>query len=1030
MYLTSKYLFMITKNLSLIVLITLFLNCVNAQTTVNFGCTGGSQNWVVPPCVTSLNVTVEGAQGGGPLGGNGAVLTATITVIPGQVIAINVGCSGNNLGGPSSGGYGGGGIGFVSNDGNASYNSSGGGGASTITIGGVPYMIAAGGGGSGGGSGIVAGGAGGCATGTAGTSTYGAGGAGGTQTAGGIGGTPWAGTPPGGSNGGLGFGGMGGFWGTASGGGGGGGYYGGGGGGNDGCCTGANGGGGGGGGSSLIPAGGGCSVGANSGPGVVSITYTPGVPVLASNTGPYCAGATIQLNTPSLGTYSWSGPVAFASTLQNPTIPNSTTAMSGVYTVIVTSPSGCVSSATTTVTVNPSITPTFTPVAAICSGGALTALPTTSINGITGAWSPALNNTATTTYTFTPTAGLCATTTTMTITIYPIPAAPTVLNDTICPSNSTTLTATAPGGTYEWFDAPVAGTLLTTGASYTTPVLVANTTYYVQTTINGCVSPRTAVTVTISPLLVVDAGLNDSICFGGSYTLGVSPNGAGYSYVWDEPTNMGFSSIYNPTVNPTSTTTYTVTVTDPSNCVGSDNITITVKPTPTVSVPASASYCNGVAVPASAFTSTPAGGAFSWTNSNTSIGLAASGSGNTPVFNATNLTGATISGTVTVTPTVNGCVGSPSSYTITVYPSASTNAIGNIQACPGDIVPVSAFASTPAGGSFSWTNSNTSIGLAASGVGNTPTFTASNSSGSPVVATVSVSATANGCTGAPTTYTITVNPVVTSSSNVSICQGDSMLINGVYYATAGAYKDTVISSFGCDSVVTYNLSINMVSVANSNVIVCQGDSVLLNGNYYSAAGSYPFTFTSSFGCDSVIIYSVSIAPLPSFNISGGASINIGESSNLAVLPGVFGTTYLWDPPVGLSCFFCQNPIATPMVSTWYYVTVTSAAGCQTMDSVYIEVDPSTNIYVPNIFSPNNDDNNDMYLVRGKGVDQFNLAIYNRWGQLVFESNDIEQGWDGTKDGTPLNQGVFVYKLQVIMYNNDRIEQTGNITLIR
>ena len=272
--------------------------------------------------------------------------------------------------------------------------------------------------------------------------------------------------------------------------------------------------------------------------------------------------------------------------------------------------------------------------------------------------------------------------------------------------------------------------------------------------------------------------------------------------------------------------------------------------------------------------------------------------------------------------------------------------------------------------------------------------------------------------------------MLTSSVNVSVCQGDSMLINGVYYATAGSYKDTLSSSFGCDSIVTFNLSINIVSVATSNVVICQGDSVLINGNYYAAAGSYPFTFTSSFGCDSVIIYSVTIAPLPSFNISGGASINIGESSNLAVLPGVFGTTYSWNPPIGLSCFFCQNPIASPLESTWYYVTVTNAAGCETTDSVYIEVDPSTNIYIPNIFSPNQDGNNDIYLVRGKGVEQFNLAIYNRWGQLVFESKDIEQGWDGTKDGSPLNQGVFVYKIQVIMYNGDRYEETGNITLIR
>ncbi len=79
----------------------------------------------------------------------------------------------------------------------------------------------------------------------------------------------------------------------------------------------------------------------------------------------------------------------------------------------------CATTTTLTITVNPNITPTFNAVAPICSGAALSALPTTSLNGITGTWAPALNNTTTTTYTFTPTAGQCATTATLTITVNP-----------------------------------------------------------------------------------------------------------------------------------------------------------------------------------------------------------------------------------------------------------------------------------------------------------------------------------------------------------------------------------------------------------------------------------------------------------------------------------------------------------------------------------------------------------------------------------------------------------------------------------
>ena len=345
-------------------------------------------------------------------------------------------------------------------------------------------------------------------------------------------------------------------------------------------------------------------------------------------------------------------------------------------------------------------------------------------------------------------------------------------------------------------------------------------------------------------------------------------------------------------------------------------------------------------------------------------------------------------------------------------------------------MPASAYTSTPAGATYTWTNSNPSIGLGASGTGNTPAFTGTNPTSGPISGTITVTPTINGCTGPTATYTITINPDVTSSTNVAICQGDSMLIGGTYYNTAGSYTATLATSFGCDSVVTYNLTVNIVSVAISNVTICEGDSIQLHGNTYSTAGQYPFTFTSSEGCDSTIIYDVTVAPLPSFTVTGGGQINLGESSTLNVQPGVFGTTYLWDPPLWLSCITCQNPVATPQESTWYYVTVTNAQGCQYVDSLFIEVDPTTNIYVPNIFSPNGDDVNDIFLVRGRGIDLFRLAIFNRWGQKVFESESIEEGWDGTMIGKDLNQGVFVYKLEVTFHDESVHSETGNVTLIR
>jgi hypothetical protein len=335
----------------LLFILSCLLNISFSQTqTVNFNYTGSVQTWTVPQCVTSINVVVAGAKGGGATGGNGARLTATIPVTPGQVLNIYVGGQGSC--GNNSGGWNGGGTGHASNPANVNYNSCGGGGATDIRIGGNALVnrviVAGGGGGKSGGSSPVAGGAANCQNGAPGVSTYGAGGGGGTQAAGGAGGAPWAGTPPGGQAGTLGQGGNGGFWSTASGGGGGGGYYGGGGGGNDGCCTGSNGGGGGGAGSSLLPAGGTCLPSNNTGNGYASITYTPvNLVINPTSTNVTCFGlcnGTANANYPG-ATYLWSN---------GATTQSISNLCPGNYTVTVNL-NGCTATGSVTITQPPQI---------------------------------------------------------------------------------------------------------------------------------------------------------------------------------------------------------------------------------------------------------------------------------------------------------------------------------------------------------------------------------------------------------------------------------------------------------------------------------------------------------------------------------------------------------------------------------------------------------------------------------------------------------------------------------------------------
>ena len=189
---------------------------------------------------------------------------------------------------------------------------------------------------------------------------------------------------------------------------------------------------------------------------------------------------------------------------------------------------------------------------------------------------------------------------------------------------------------------------------------------------------------------------------------------------------------------------------------------------PTVNQSANVAYCKGVSVPANTFTftgSTLPNTTYAWTNSNTAIGLAASGTGNIPLFTTTNTGTAPIVATIKVTPKQGTCEGDPKIFTITVNPTATISTVlNNLTYCGGSSSSAITLTSATAGTTYAWTNSNTAIGLAAIGTGNIPTFTATNTTANPITATIRVTPTANGCVGTYKEYTITVNPTPTVST--------------------------------------------------------------------------------------------------------------------------------------------------------------------------------------------------------------------------------------------------------------------------
>jgi hypothetical protein len=274
---------------------------------------------------------------------------------------------------------------------------------------------------------------------------------------------------------------------------------------------------------------------------------------------------------------------------------------------------------------------------------------------------------------------------------------------------------------------------------------------------------------------------NQSVCLNTVQPYGVI-NTPGSTYAWSiipltgangTITGNGASSI---TVTWTSVGTCTLQVIETlsTGCVGLPvTIIVTVNPIPDVNPVASVVYCAGASTVPIPFSGSVPGTVFNWTNSDPTIGLGANGVGTIPSFIATNAGVAPVVATITVTPTANGCTGPSITFTITVNPTATVNPVADVVYCNGATTAAINFTSPEAGTTYAWTNSNITIGLAASGTGPIPSFTATNAGTAPVVATITVTPTANGCVGTPLTFTITVNPTgqVNAPPNQVVCNG-------------------------------------------------------------------------------------------------------------------------------------------------------------------------------------------------------------------------------------------------------------------
>ncbi len=809
--------------------------------------------------------------------------------------------------------------------------------------------------------------------------------------------------------------------------------------------------------------------------GTQSYSFCISVTGIVLNTSSTNANCGASNGTATVSVVSGTGPFTYSWSVggSNPT-HNGLSA--GTYGVTVTGAGGC--SSTANVTVGSGAAPGNVNMSSTnvgCYGGN-NGSATVNANGgqppytylwSNGATTATINNLAAGTYNVSvTTANGCVTSSSVTIT-QPATALAYTSNQTnvTCNgSNNGSATILPSGGTapysYVWNSTPTQTTSTATN-------LYAGSISVIVTDNNGCSITQSFIITEPTALISNAMVVNNITCNGlnnGQATVGASGGVGPYTYSWNT------SPIQNTqTINGLSVGNYIATVTDANGCVSTSNINIT-QPTPitlaTAGFPATCNgACNGQAVVI------PSGGSptysYQWLPTG---GTSASANG-------------LCSGTYNITVTDNNGCTATSSVSVTQPAPISLIAAGTTTICSGQSTTINANATGGNGGYiYIWNGSMIGASQNVS-----PT--------SPTVYNVSVT-DANGCTGNMASVSINVTSLtaanLTISPSSSICVGNSAIISSTVSGNTGPV--TVVWSNGLGSgngpftvsptnttnyIVTVTDACNnsitgtvpvivnplpVISLTPASAVDCgevnltfvdnstTNNGAQYNWNFgdgttsyqtspqhtYGQSGIYNITVavTSPFGCvntanttATVVVYTPSKA-LFTAEAMDGTTISpiykfVNNSINYASHTWSFGDG-------GTSTQI--NPQHTYADKGEYLVTLITISpdGCRDSIAIPVEIKPEFTLYIPNAFTPDGNGHNDYFTAKGAEINEFKMMIFNRWGELIFETDNIYQGWNGTANGgSEISQtGVYVYKINVKDFRNRNHDYTGHVTLLK
>ncbi len=746
---------------------------------------------------------------------------------------------------------------------------------------------------------------------------------------------------------------------------------------------------------------------------------------------------------------------------------------SGAYSLTVTDATGCTSinnfnigAGSTPAVIN------YTPTYVACFGGSTGSVTTTVASGgpvssylwSTGATTSGLTGISAGTYTLTATTtGGCVSTTIVTIT-QPASALimPLTKSDITCNgSGDGTATVTPSGGTAPYF------ITWSTGASINTITGLAAGTYTCTITdANGC-NAANNITINEPGVITVNSiTINDVSCSGltnGSCVLSISGGTGALSVSWSTtPVQTG------TTANGLGMGAYTYTITDASGCNHANVINI-LEPAPlNVAVLSSDPTCYGLND--GTITVNVTGGTAAY-----AISINTNAVANGGTISALN------DGAYTVTTTdAHGC---SQSQVVTLAEPMPVSIITspNVVMCPGGFVTVYAYASGGSGVyTYGWSH----------GLGNNDSHIVSPAA----TATYTITVTdANGCASLQGSTNVFVNDInlvgLTVTGNTPVCKGQSISLSAsvtggqgsyTYVWNSGAFTGagphvftpltnttyTVTITDDCANSLTQNIPVvvNPLPVVNLIPIITNGcgsvtfefmnDTASTAGDTYSwvidgipyseespthmfvNSGTYTIQLTvvNSFGCSTTASTTATITVFPQADaVIDAVDHSISEFSPTAYFINAshFANSYAWD--------FGDGGTSSAEAPTHFYeevgtYTVTLIAnnqwGCADTISMEINIHPEHTLYVPNAFTPNSDGNNDIFIAKGTNILEYQMTIFNRWGELIYTVQNMDSGWDGTYNGDQAKEDVYVYKIRYKTNEKEVLSKEGHVSLLK